>query len=291
MGYPIIVQAIVSGLAQAAVYAVVAVGLTLTFGVMRVVNFAHGDFLMLAMYAGYFGWSLTGMDPAALVFLLMPLSIGVAYLFHKTVVLRLLKVTEVSQMAVTLGISLLLQNLALLAFTADNRMVNLERSLRSVKLAGASLQLPQLVLGVASLLVVGALYLLIRKTEFGLKLRAVSGSVEGAILSGINVGRAYMVATCIGVGTLGVAGPLLASSLYVNPYIGILFTLKAFVIVIVGGLGSFEGALLGALLVGLTESVAGIWFPASVAAAIPFLILIVVLLVRPEGLLGREAAR
>lgn len=287
----LILQAILSGLTQSAVYAVVAVGLTLTFGVMRVVNFAHGEFLMLAMYGGYFAWFTAGIDPVLAVFVMLPASLLAGYAFHRLVVVQLLRVSEISQMAVTLAVSMLLQNAALLAFSADYKLINIPWSMFSVSVGGAAIQLPQLILGVTSVAIVGALYLLIRRTEFGLKLRAVSSSMEGAVLSGIDVGKAYLLATCIGIGTLGLAGPLLVASLYVNPYVGMLFTLKAFIIVIVGGLGSFEGALVGSLLVGLTESIAGIWLPGSVAASIPFLVLILVLLVRPEGLMGQAQAR
>jgi branched-chain amino acid transport system permease protein len=287
----LLMQAILSGLTQASVYAVVAVGLTVTFGVMRVVNFAHGEFLMLAMYGGYFAWKILNMEPEASVLLILPAAVICGLIFHKLAVEKLLKVHETSQMAATLAISMLIQNAALLSFSADYKMLGGARLAESISIAGAAIQMPQVTLGLSSLAVIAVLYFIVRRTELGLCLRAVSSSREGAILSGINVGRAYMLATVIGIGSLGVAGPLLVSTLYVTPYAGVLFTLKAFVIVIVGGLGSFEGALLGALLVGLTESVAQIWLPGSVAAAIPFLLLIIALLVRPEGLMGRVAFR
>jgi len=122
-------------------------------------------------------------------------------------------------------------------------------------------------------------------------MRAVAQSRDGAALSGIDIASVYKWAMAVGVGTLGVTGPLLVSILYVNPHVGALFTLKAFVIVIVGGLGSFGGVLIGALVVGLAESIAGAWFSASIAAAVPFAILILILLLRPEGLMTRSAER
>src|SRR5690606_34147443 len=147
-------------------------------------------------------------------------------------------------------LSLLMQYLALLFFTGDNRLVILPRSTEGVGIGSVMLQVPQLIAGGASLLLLGLLYFLLRRTDFGLMMRAVSQSHEGAQLSGIDIGRVYRWAMAVGIGTLGVAGPLLVSVLYVNPHVGALFTLKAFVIVIVGGLGSFGGALLGGLIVG-----------------------------------------
>lgn len=291
MTFAILFQALVSGLSQSAVYAVVAIGLTLTLGVMRVVNFAHGEFLMLAMYAAFFAWQFLGIDPIIVVVLLVPISVGMGYLFYKLIVQRLLDISATNQMAATLGTSLFLQSLAILAFSSDNRLVSLDRSLIGVPIGPAYIQIPQLTLAIASVLLVAVLYFLIRKTEFGLRLRAVSETPSGAMLCGINAVVAHLAATCIAMITLGAAGPLLVSSLYVNPYIGVLFTLKAFIIVIVGGLGSFEGALLAAVLLGVTESIAGIWLPASTAAAIPFLFLILTLLIKPDGLFGSRETR
>lgn len=282
----IVLQAIVSGLANAATYALVAVGLTLIFGVMRIINFAHGEFLMLAMYGGYFAWSQLGLDPLVSMLIVTPVLMLAGGLLYKTTVKFLLKAPEINQMAVTLGLSLLLQNLALMAFTGDNKLLMLGISNQSVSIGSAYIQLPQLIAAAASLLLLAALYLLIHKTNLGLSMRAASQTRDGAALSGIRIETVYLVAFCIGIGTLGVAGPLLVSTLYVNPQVGALFTLKAFVIVIVGGLGSFGGALLGALLVAMAESLAGLWFSASIAAAIPFILLVVVMLFKPEGLLA-----
>lgn len=188
-------------------------------------------------------------------------------------------------MAVTLGLSLLLQYLALVVFKADNFVITQDRSTASIWLGPALLQLPHAIAATASLLLLAVFYIVLQKTDFGLVMRAVSQSRDGAVLSGIDIGRTYRWAMAVGIGTLGVAGPLLVSVLYVNPHVGALFTLKAFVIVIVGGMGSFGGVLLGALLVGLAESLAAAWLTASVAAAVPFALLILVMLVRPEGLM------
>jgi branched-chain amino acid transport system permease protein len=290
MSLEIFLQALAGGLSNAAVYALIAVGLTLVFGVMRIINFAHGEFLMIAMYAGYFAWSLLGIDPVIAIFLVTPALMILGALLYSGVMRFALRVPEINQMAVTLGLSLLLQHLALVAFTGDNMLVTQSRATAGVELGPVVVQVNQLIACGVSATLLGALYLVLRRTDFGLIMRAVAQSRDGAALSGIDVTGVYKWAMAVGIGTLGVAGPLLVSILYVNPHVGGLFTLKAFVIVILGGLGNFTGALLGAVIVALAESIAGAWFSASVAAAVPFVILILILLTRPEGLMNRSRA-
>jgi branched-chain amino acid transport system permease protein len=287
----IFLQALLSGLTNGAIYALVAVGLTLVFGVMRVVNFAHGEFLMIGMYGGYLAWAVLGLDPILAVVIVTPVLMLLGVALFEGLIRPAIRVPEINQMAVTLGLSLLLQYLALVVFKADNYVITQDRSTASVWLGPALLQLPHAIAALASLLLLASFYIVLRKTDFGLVMRAVSQSRDGAVLSGIDIGRTYRWAMAIGIGTLGVAGPLLASVLYVNPHVGALFTLKAFVIVIVGGMGSFGGVLLGALLVGVGESLAAAWLTASVAAAVPFGLLILVMLVRPEGLLPVGGSR
>lgn len=291
MSTTIFLQALLSGLTNGAIYALVAVGLTLVFGVMRIVNFAHGEFLMLAMYGGYLAFTFLGIDPILAVFLVAPVLMLMGYLLFGGLIRPALKVPEINQMAVTLGLSLLLQYLALVVFKADNLLVTQERSTASIWLGPVLIQMPQAIAALASVILLGLFYVVLRKTDLGLIMRVVSQSRDGAALSGIDIGGTYRWAMAIGLGTLGVAGPLMVSALYVNPHVGQLFTLKAFVIVIVGGMGSFGGVLIGALLVGIAESIAASWLTASVAAAVPFALLILVMLLRPEGLVPAGGSR
>ncbi|MFC3051919.1 ABC transporter substrate-binding protein [Kordiimonas pumila] len=286
----IIMQAVISGLANGAIYGLIAVGLTLIFGVMRVINFAHGEFLMIAMYLGYFAWAVPGIDPVLAVFIVTPILMLAGVLLYGGIIRFTIGAPEINQMAVTLGLSLLLQHLALVFFTGDNRLVTLPRSSTGFEFGSAIIQMPQLIAGAAAFGLLALLYLILKRTDFGLMMRSVSQSSDGAALSGIDISSVYKWSMAVGIGTLGVAGPLLVSVLYVNPHVGALFTLKAFVIVIIGGLGSFGGALVGALIVGLAESIAGVWFPASFAAAVPFGLLILILLVRPQGLFSQKGA-
>lgn len=287
----VIFQAVAGGLMSGGTYALVAVGLTLIFGVMRVINFAHGEFLMLAMYLAYFGWSVLGVDPYWMV-LIAPLVLALlGSVFFQYLTRYSMGAPEINQMAVTLGASLLLQNAALLAFKGDNQIVNLARATDSIMLSAVTLQVPQLMAATVSVVLMGAVYLLLTRTDLGLMMRATAQSSEGAALSGIDLSRVYRWAMALGIATLGFAGPLILPTMYVNPNIGTLFTLKAFVIVIAGGLGSVPGALLGGLLVGLTESVAGVWLPGAAASAIPFVFLVIVMIWRPQGLLKSGGRR
>lgn len=281
----VFIQALISGVLAGGVYALVAIGLTLVFGVMRVVNFAHGDFMMVAMYGAFFSWTIFGSDPLLSTLWLVP-SMGLlgAALYH-FVIRRLVGLSELSSMAVTMGVALLLQNLALMTFKADNLVVDTSWSSKAILIGNISIQLPHLVSAAASAILIVSLYLLLRFTDLGLKMRAVSQSPEGAALSGIDLHRVALVATVIGIGTLGVAGPLLTPMLYVNPLVGAQFTLIAFVVVIAGGLGNFPGAIVAGLLVGVAERVSSVWLSASLSAAVPFVILVAVMLLRPQGLL------
>ncbi|MES3014487.1 MAG: branched-chain amino acid ABC transporter permease [Pseudomonadota bacterium] len=287
----VILQSVVGGLMNGGIYALVAVGLTLIFGVMRVINFAHGEFLMLAMYMAFFGWATLGIDPYWMM-LLAPLALALlGMLFFQYLTRYAMGAPEINQMAITLGASLLLQNAALLAFKGDNQIISLSRATDSIALGVVTLQIPQLAAAAVSVVLMGGLYLLLTRTDLGLMMRATAQSSEGAALSGIDLSRVYRWAMALGVATLGFAGPLILPTMYVNPGIGALFTLKAFVIVIAGGLGSVPGALLGGLLVGLTESVAGVWLPGAAASAIPFAFLVVVMIWRPQGLLKSGGRR
>ena len=285
----ILLQAVIGGLANGSVYALIALGLTLVFGVMRIINFAHGEFLMVGMYGGYFAWAIFGIDPVLACLLVTPVLMLAGALLYAGLIRFALAAPEINQMAVTLGLSLLMQHLALVGFSGNNMLITQPRSTASFALGPAVVQVPHLIAGIASLGLLGTLYLVMRRSDFGLVMRAVSQSRDGAALSGIDIPSVYRWALAIGIGSLGVAGPLLAAILYTNPHVGALFTLKAFVIVIVGGLGSFGGVLVGALVVGLAESLASAFFSAAVAAAVPFAILIAILLVRPAGLVGRRA--
>jgi branched-chain amino acid transport system permease protein len=281
-----LLQALVSGVLTGGVYALVAVGLTLLFGVMRIVNFAHGDFLMLSMYGAFFSWLGFKASPFVTILWMVPAMAVVAALFYGAITRFLIGKSELSAMAVTMGVALLLQNVALLVFKADNFVVA-SNAASSLMLGGIALQKDQLAAAGGSAALITLLHLMLHKTDLGVMMRAVAQSTEGAALSGINFRKVSLWATIIGISTLGVAGPLLTPILYVNPGVGAQFTLTAFVVVIAGGLGNFGGAVAAGVLVGIAERVSSVWLPASLAAAVPFMLLVGVMLWRPHGLLEK----
>jgi len=281
----VLVQALISGLLSGWLYALIAIGLTLIFGVMRVVNFAHGDLLMLAMYGAFTSYATLGVDPTIAVLWMLPLMGVFGAILYKLIIRHIVGKSELTSIAVTLGVGMLIQNIALMVFKADNLVANTPWANAAYQLGYVTIQLPHAMAALASIALIGGLYGLLRFTDLGIMMRAVSQSAEGAALSGINLHRISMWTTVIGIATLGVAGPMLVSMLYVNPTVGVQFTLIAFVAVIAGGLGNFFGAVVAGIFVGVTERVAGIWLPASLAAAIPFCFLVIVMLWRPEGLL------
>ncbi len=281
-------QAIVSGLLIGAIYALVAVGLTLIFGVMDIVNFAHGDFLMVAMYATFFSWLYLRLDPllaipiAALALALLGI---VAY---RVCIRPVLKGPVLSQIIVTFGLLVLLRGLAQLLFTANTRAVpNPVLEPLRVSFFGIVAGGPQLAAAAGVLLATGLLWWFLTHTETGSALSAVAQDTDGARLMGIDPDRIHMLAWAIGGASVGVAGALLMNFFPVTPDIGAGFGLVAFVVVSLGGFGSLRGALLAGLAMGVVQDVVGLFQPAYGFAAI-FALYLAVVLLRPQGLFGRR---
>jgi branched-chain amino acid transport system permease protein len=279
-------QAVVSGLLLGAVYALVAVGLTLIFGVMDIVNFAHGDFLMVAMYITFFVWSGLGLDPLVS----WPFAaIGVALLgmiVYLTTIKRVLRGPPLAQIVVTFGVLVLLRGLAQLLFTSNQRGITdaLAADYRLV-VHGVVLGGPQLAAALGAILCTGALWWFITRTETGAAIAAVAQDPEAARLMGIDPTRIHLLAWALSGASVGIAGGLLMNFFTVNPTAGAEFGLIAFVVVSLGGFGSLSGAFVAGLLVGVVQDVVGLYQPAYGFAAIFFLYLVVVQL-RPRGLFG-----
>jgi branched-chain amino acid transport system permease protein len=280
----VVLQAVMNGLIIGGIYALVAGGLTLVFGVMGIINVAHGDLLMVSMFASYYAVTLLGLSPYAAIFLVSPIMFLVGMAIFRGFIVPVLDAPVMNQILLTVALSLLIQNIAALAFGGDYLTVDLPIADRTVDVLGAVLSLPQLLAFVLSLVATGACYAMLRYTDFGCALRAVAQNRQGAALVGINVRFVYMLAFGLGCGLLGVAGPLLTPIYYVHPDVGSLFLLVAFVVVVMGGLGNFLGALAAALIIGVMESVAGVFVSASLAPIANFAVFILALLFRPQGL-------
>ena len=283
----LLLQAVVSGVLIGGVYALVALGLTLIFGVLRIINFAHGTLMMLGMYATFFLYSVGGVDPYLSVLLVGPAFFLVGVALERGVIEPNLGAPESNQLLLTLGVALFLENAALALFSPDYRSLRLSYGARPFLLGEAVVNVPRLVAFGASVALAVALWLFLQHTDIGKAIRAAAEEREGALLVGINIRRLYAVAFGLGSAVVAVAGSLVTPFLYVAPDVGDVFNILAFVIVVLGGMGSFIGALAGGLLVGLAESIGAALLPGSLKQLPIFGLFVLVLLFRPAGLFGR----
>ncbi len=285
----IILEAALNGLMTGAVYALIALGLTLIYGVLHIINFAHGALLTCAMFAVWLAWAWLGMDPYLVIVPLVPLMFALGYGLQRFVVGPASHGDDGNILLVTLGLSIVLENVLLALFQSDTRTLDTDYSFQVVALGPLLLSYPRVIgLGVA-VVVTGLLWLVLNRTDTGKAIRAVAKEKLGANLVGIDVPHIYAVTFGLGCACLAVAAGLLMPTFYVNPRIGGAFVLVAFTVVVLGGMGSIPGALLGGLFIGVVESLCGLFLGDSLGQIGIFLIFIAVLLVRPTGLFGAKA--
>jgi branched-chain amino acid transport system permease protein len=283
----ILAQSVVSGLLLGLILALSAAGLTLIWGVMDIVNFAHGDFLMLGMYGAFFAWSLLGLDPlVALPGVVVALAV-IAVAIYATVIRPVLRANVLAQMFATFGLGILLRGLAQLLFTPAFRQVGQTASSGVVTFGPVSVGREQLVAAAGALLVSLLLFAILDRTTLGTALRATAEDRVAAELMGIDSGRMFALAWALGAGCVGAAGALLAIYFPVFPDVGGTFGLLAFVTVALGGFGSVTGAVLAGVLIGVVVNLAGVFIDPSYKFALAYALCLVVLFVRPQGLLGR----
>jgi branched-chain amino acid transport system permease protein len=288
MTVDLVLQAIVSGLLLGGVYSLICVGLTLTFGVMRIINFAHGEFLMIAMYATFFFTQAFNTEPYVAVLVVLPGLFVLGVLIFHLLVRPILGAEPLNQMLLLVGLSLVLQNGALALFSPDTRSIQSALLYSKIEVGEVVIGIPKLIAFVVSVGITLALYWQLRSTELGRRIRAAASDREAAALMGINVNRVNLLAFGIGVGCLGIAGPVMMPMFYIVPNIGTFFILIAFVVVVLGGLGNFMGALIASFVVAMAESLGALFMPGSTAPVLPFVLFILVLLFRPQGLFGGQ---
>ncbi len=281
--------AVLNGLTTGAVYALVALGLTLIYGVLHIINFAHGASLMLALYAVYLLKDRLGVDPYLALVVVVPGMFAFGYALQRLVINRASHGKDENILLVTLGIAIVMENLALLLFKSDTRTIDTAYMLTTVAIGPAMIALPKLIAFAGALAVSALMLLLMQRTDLGRAIRAVAKEKQGARLMGIDVDHVYAMSFGIGLACLGAAACFLLPAYYVNPQVGSGFVLVAFTIVVLGGMGSFAGAQVGGLLVGVVESVGGLYLGESLGQAGIFAIFIGVLLLRPQGLFGARA--
>jgi branched-chain amino acid transport system permease protein len=281
--------AIVNGLMFGAIYALVALGLTLIYGVLHIINFAHGALLMLAMYATFYLFRYFGVDPYLAMIVVVPGSFVFGYCLYRWGIGKLAHGKDENILLVTLGLSIVIENAAIFFFTADQQTISLTYSYETIDLGFVFLSLPKVISFFASLFICFLLWLLIAKTDLGRAIRAVAKQRQGARLVGINVEHIFAATYGIGIACLGAAGCLLLPSFYVDPFTGNIFVLVAFTIVVLGGMGSIVGALVGGFIIGVTESIGGLILGESLGQIGISLIFILILVLRPTGLFGAKS--
>ena len=282
----ILIPAILNGLLTGAIYALVALGLTLIYGVLHIINFAHGALLSVALFAAFFAFRLFGLDPYVAVFLLAPLFFVLGYSLQRFVIGPASHGNDRNMLLVTLGIAVVIENALLYAFRGDTRTIDVSYAFQTIDFGFTFLAVPRVVGFGAVFLVALALWLIMTFTDSGRAIRAVAKEKLGAELSGINVAHIYALTFGLGTACVAIAACLLIPTFYVNPTVGNAFVLVAFTIVVLGGMGSVPGALVGALLIGVVESLSGLFLGESLGQIGIFVIFIAVLLVRPSGLFG-----
>jgi len=287
-----LVPAFVTGLLLGGLYGAIAVGLSLIFGIIRVVNFAHGAILMTAMYASYWLWALLGVDPYLSILFVGPAFFLVGYVTQHILIRpmfvreRALVIEPLGVLLLMAGFDLVLSNLALLFFRADYRSVAHPLGSATFPLFSMILSIPRSIVFVLALVLTGGLSWLLARTELGTAIRSVGQNREAAALCGVNVYRIYNVTFGLGTAALAIAGAAILPFYYVNPTMGSPLAVKSFMVVVLGGLGSVPGALVGGLVLGVVESVAGQFVPATAAAIFSFVLFVFVLFTRPRGLMG-----
>lgn len=282
----IIAQTLLSGVLIGFIYALVAVGLTLIYGVMDIVNFAHGEFLMLSMYVVFWLYALAGLDPIVS----LPISVAVMFvvgvLTHKLVVRPVLRAPMSAQIFVTFGLMVFMRNGAQFLWSPNYRLIQAPLVAGRLELFGLFVGKPQLVAALGALITTGLVFWFLKRTETGRTLQAVAEDQDAAALMGIDPDRAFMLAWGIGAACVGVAGALLANYYYIFPTVGTTFVLMAFVAVALGGFGSVPGALLAGVIIGVVEVLTGLFVSPAFKNITAYVLYMVVVLVRPRGLLG-----
>lgn len=286
----LVVPAMVAGLTTGAIYALVALGLTLIYGVLHIINFAHGSLLMAALYGVFFLHAGFGIDPYLALPILVPAFFVIGYALQRGVIMTASHGKDQNILLVTLGLAIIIDNLALYLWTSTTRTIDLPYAFEVIDLGFALVPIPRAVAFFGALAVAGALWLLVARTDLGRAIRAVAKERQGARLVGIDVEHIYAMSFGIGTACLAVAACLLMPTFYVTPQVGYAFVLIAFTTVVLGGMGSFEGALVGGLVLGVVEALGGLLLGESLGQLGIFLIFILVLLFRPTGLFGSRLA-
>ncbi len=283
-----IANIVISGLLTGLVYGLMALGLSVIYGVVRIVNFAHGEMMAVAMYAAVFAFALAGIDP---LLMLVPIALaffGFGYVLQRVMINPFIDRPEHSQFILLMALALVIVNVLLVAFGPDARSVQVDYALDSYQIGPLLVDKVRVICAIVALAACSLLFAIFRFTSFGKAIRACADNLLGAQVIGLNVKHLYALTFGLGTACVGVAGCLMSLLVDVTPGLGPAYTLLAFVIVIIGGLGSMVGALAGGVLIGVSESVAGLIVTPSAKSMVSFALLILVLAFRPRGLFSAK---
>lgn len=284
-----IIQALIDGLLMGGVYALAALGISLIFGVMKITNFAHGALITVGMYAAYETCTLLGVTPYAALPIVIVVMFVIGYFIQKIFLNPLMGVSGHNQLLLTQGLSIVLENLILVIFTAGYKSVTVPGFETAIKAGAVTINKPKLVAFLFVVIISLAIYFLLNKTDLGRAIRATSVQPDGATLMGIVVPRINQIAFGLGIVCAGVAGALLTPTQYIFPTSGNSYSLKCFVIAVFGGLGNIWGAVIAGLIIGIVESYSALFLGGSWSEMVIYLIFILTLIIKPTGLLGKKA--
>jgi len=286
----VVAQLAVSTFLLGGIYALIAVGLTLIFGIMRVVNFAHGEFLMLGMYLAFFAFTLRGIDPYVVLLIAIPVFFAVGLVVYLLIMKGIIHASHNVQIFTTVGLSTALQNVALVLWTGDFQVIRPWEASVVLRVAGTAFNLSQVIAFTVAVALTVALFLFMKWTHTGRVMRATAQDRDAATLMGIDTDRVYRLTFAIGIACVGAAGVLVAPLYAAYPQAGLQFVTLAYVVVVLGGLGDMLGAMLGSLIVAAVEVAGSYIFGAAWKEVFYFLLFIAVLVFRPAGLFGQRGA-
>lgn len=282
-----LLQALVSGLLLGGFYAVMVLGFSVIWGVMGVINLAHGEFLMIGAYMAWGLFRLLGLDPFAALLIILPLMFLIGYLLQIVLLNRILERPHLMALLVTFGVSIALANLFKIVFTSDPRNVPVAYN-GSWELAGITFPIVKTIIFFVALLIMLGLQLFLQRSRLGKSIRAASQNKNAARIVGVDINRTYAITAGICIAITAGAGAMISPTQAIFPFMGAPFTLKAFTITALGGLGRIPGALLGGMVLGITEIFVSIYVPGigtNLGVAISLILLVLILVLRPQGIL------
>jgi branched-chain amino acid transport system permease protein len=284
----ILLQATVQGLQMGAIYALIALSMTLIFSIGGLLNFAHGDFIALSMYGALAVTQATRIDPYVLAPVMFVGFTIIGVVLFRYVVQPVLAGGVLAGAQLMLGFVFVIQNLILMTFGGDYQNVTTFLSNRNLSIPPVTLPWPLVAGAIGAAALAAALYTMLMRTDFGRKVRAIAQNRDAAALMGIRIQQVQATAFAIGIGLLGLTGPMIAAQFTLTPTMGLDLTLIALIVMVIGGLGNFIGSMIGGLVIGVGESLGSLLYGGSVGAMIPYILLVIVLLFRPNGLLGER---